>query len=92
MTRGIERDDCNKDNVDGHHAMRDEALTNVKAPPPSEYDIAQFKEAFADNEEDSDYDRQERNAKQRALIWYSDTLYSASELGVIMPKVIPDYN
>jgi hypothetical protein len=72
--------------------MRDEALTNVKAPPPSEYDIAQFKEAFADNEEDSDYDRQERNAKQRALIWYSDTFYSASELRVIMPKVVPDYN
>ena len=92
MTRGSERDDCNIDNIDEQHAMRDEALTNVKAPPPSEYDIAQFKEAFADNEEDSDYDRQERNAKQRALIWYSDTLYSASELRVIMPEVVPDYN
>jgi hypothetical protein len=92
MTRGIERDDCNIDNIDELHAMRDEALTNVKAPPPSEYDIEQFKEVFADNEENSDYDRQERNAKQRALIWYSDTLYSASELLVIMPKVVPDYN
>jgi hypothetical protein len=92
MTRGIERDDCNIDNIDEQHAMRDEALTNVKAPPPGEYDIAQFKEAFADNEEDSDYDRQERNAKQRALIWYSDTPYSASELRFIMPKVVPDYN
>ena len=58
MTRGIERYDCNIDNIFELHAMRDEALTNVKAPPPSEYDIAQFKEVFADNEENSDYDRQ----------------------------------
>jgi len=95
MTRGTERDaaDCNIDNLDEYHAMRDEALTNVKAPPPSEYDIAQFKEAFADNEGgEYDYDRSERNAKQRASIWYSDTLYSASELRVTMPKVVPNYN
>jgi hypothetical protein len=72
--------------------MRDEALTNVKAPPPSEYDIAQFKEAFTDNDDEYDYDGPERNAKQRALIWYSDTLYSAWELRVIMPKVVPSYN
>ena len=58
MTRGIERNDCNIDNIDELHAMRDEALTNVKAPPPSEYDIAQFKEAFADTEDYSDYVRQ----------------------------------
>ena len=94
MTRGTERDaaDCNIDNIDEYHAMRDEAFTNVKAPPPSEYDIAQFKEAFADNDDEFDYDRPERNAKQRALIWYSDTLYSASELLVIMPEVVPDCN
>ncbi|MGZ8884623.1 MAG: hypothetical protein ACXW02_07330 [Halobacteriota archaeon] len=91
MTLGTERDDCNIDNIDEYHAMRDEALTNVKAPPPSEYDIAQFKEAFADDEGEYDYDGSERNAKQRALIWYSDTLYSASELSVIMPKVVPHY-
>jgi hypothetical protein len=24
--------------------MHDEALTNVKAPPPTEYDVAQFKD------------------------------------------------
>jgi len=50
--------DCNLDNIDEYHAMRDEALTNVKAPPPSEYDIAQFKEAFADNGGEYDYDGQ----------------------------------
>jgi hypothetical protein len=72
--------------------MRDEALTNVKAPPPSEYDIAQFKEAFADNEEESDFGIHERNAKQRALIWYSDTLYNASDLRAIMPEVVPDHH
>ena len=46
MTRGTERDaaDCNIDNIDEYHALRDEALTNVKAPPPNEYDIAQFKD------------------------------------------------
>ena len=91
MTQGTERDDCNIDNIDEYHAMRDEALTNVKAPPPSEYDIAQFEEAFADNDGEYDYDGSERNAKQRALIWYSDTLYSASELSFIMPKVVPHY-
>jgi len=48
--------------------MRDEALTNVRAPPPSEYDIAEFKEAFADINNEYDYD----NAKQ-PLIWYSFT-------------------
>lgn len=84
--------DCNIDNVDEYHAMRDEALTNVKAPPPSEYDIAQFKEAFADNDGEYDYDRTERNAKQQALIWYSDTLYSASELRGIVPEIVPSYN
>ncbi len=94
MTRGTEREaaDCNMDIIDEYHAMRDEALTNVKAPPPSEYDIAQFKEAFTDNDDEYDYDGPERNAKQRALIWYSDTLYSASELRVTMPKVVPSYN
>jgi hypothetical protein len=92
MTRGTEPENCNIDNIDEYHAMRDEALTNVKAPPPSEYDIAQFKEAFADNDGEYDYDKPERNAKQHALIWYSDTLYSASELRVIMPKIVPSYN
>jgi hypothetical protein len=91
MTRGTERDDCNIDNIDECHATRDEALTNVKAPPPSEYDIAQLKEVFADISGEYDYDGSERNAKQRDLIWYSDTLYSASELRVIMPKVVPNY-
>jgi hypothetical protein len=71
--------------------MRDEALANVRAPPPSEYDIAQFKEAFADNEGEYEYDGSERNAQQRALIWYSDTLYSVSELRVTMPEVVPNY-
>ncbi len=47
MTRGTEPENCNIDTIDEYHAMRDEALTNVKAPPPSEYDIAQFKEARA---------------------------------------------
>ena len=51
--------DCNIDTIAEYHAMRDEALTNVKAPPPSEYDIAQFKEAFADNDGEYDYDRPE---------------------------------
>jgi hypothetical protein len=92
MTRGTKRDDCNIDDIDEYHAMRDEALTNVKAPPPSEYDVAQFKEAFADNGREYDYDGPEPNAKQRALIWYSDTLYCASELRVIMPEVVPTYN
>src|SRR5665647_731024 len=92
MTQGTERDDCNIDNIDEYHVMRDEVLTNVKAPPPSEYDIAQFKEAFAGNDDESHYDIQERNVKQRALIWYSDTLYSASDLRVIMPEVVPSYN
>jgi hypothetical protein len=84
--------DCNIDNIDEYHAMRDEALTNAKAPPPSEYDITQFKEAFGDNDGKYDYNKQERNAKQRDLIWYSDTLYSASELRVIMPEVVKHYN
>ena len=84
--------DCNIDNIDEYHAMRDEALTNVKAPPPSEYDKAEFKEAFANNDGEYDYDTPERNAKHRALIWYSDTLYSASDLRVIMPKIVPHYN
>jgi hypothetical protein len=90
MTRGTEREpaDCNIDIIDEYHAMRDEALTNVKAPPPSKYDIAQFKEAFADIDGEYDYE----NAQQRALIWYSDTLYSAPELRVIMPEVVPHYN
>jgi len=92
MTRGTEPENCNIDNIDEYHAMRDEALTNVKTPPPSEYDIAQFKEAFADNGGEYDYDGSERNAKKRALIWYSYTLYSASELCVIMPEVVPNYN
>jgi hypothetical protein len=34
MMRGTGRDDCNIDNINEYHAMRDEALTNVKAPPP----------------------------------------------------------
>ena len=91
MTRGTEPDDCNIDHIDEYHAMRDEALTNVKAPPPSEYDIAQLKEAFADINREYDYDGSERNAKLPALIWYSDTLYSASELRGVMPKVVPNY-
>lgn len=91
MTRGTEHDECNIDNIDAYHAMRDEALTNVRAPPPSEYDIAQLKEAFANINGEYDHDGSERNATQRALIWYSDTLYSASELRVIMPKVVPNY-
>jgi len=94
MARGTEPENCNIDNIDEYHAMRDEALMNVRAPPPSEYDIAQFKEAFTANDDEYDYDmpKPERNAKQRALIWYSDTLYSGSELRVIMPKVVPRYN
>jgi hypothetical protein len=84
--------DCNIDNIDEYHAMRDEALTNVKAPPPSEYDIAQFKEAFAGNVGEYDYGGSERKTKKRALIWYSDTLYSASDLRVNMPEVVPSYN
>jgi hypothetical protein len=91
MTRGAERDRCNIDNIDEYHAMRDLALTNVKAPPPSEFDIAQLKEAFADVSGEYDCDGSERNAKQRALIWYSDTLYSASKLRVVMPEVLPNY-
>ena len=79
--------DCNIDDIDEYHAMRDEALTNVKAPPPSEYDIAQFKEAFADIDNEYDYG----NAKQ-PIIWYSDALYTASELRFIMPEVLPNYH
>jgi hypothetical protein len=84
--------DCNIDNIDEFHAMRDEALTNVKAPPPSEYDLAEFKAAFADSDHESDYDIHDRNAKHPALIWYSDTLYSASDLRAMMPEVVPIYN
>jgi len=91
VARGTEPENCNIDNIDEYHAMRDEALANVRAPPPSEYDIAQFKEAFADNEGEYEYDGSERNAQQRALIWYSDTLYSVSELRVTMPEVVPNY-
>ena len=92
MTRGAEPENCNIDNIDEYHAMRDEALTNARAPPPSEYDIAQFKEAFADNDGEYDYERPERNAKQHALIWYSDTLYTASALRVVVPEIVPSYN
>jgi hypothetical protein len=94
MTRETERNaaDCNIDNINEYHAIRDDALTNVKAPPPSEYDIAQFKEAFADNDGEYDYSKPERNAKQHVLIWYSDTLYSASDLQAIMPKIVPSYH
>jgi hypothetical protein len=37
MTRGTEPENCNTDNIDEYHAMRDEASVNVRAPPPSEY-------------------------------------------------------
>ncbi|MGZ8889709.1 MAG: hypothetical protein ACXW1D_09300 [Halobacteriota archaeon] len=37
MTRGTEPENCNIDNIDEYHAMRDEASANVRAPPPSEY-------------------------------------------------------
>jgi len=87
VARGTEPENCNIDIIDESHAMRDEALTNVRAPPPSEYDIAEFKEAFADIGNEYDYD----NAKQ-PLIWYSDTLYTASELRFIMPEVLPNYH
>jgi len=56
MARGTEPENCNIDNIDEYHAMRDEALTNVRAPPPSEYDITQLKEAFADIAGENDYD------------------------------------
>ena len=92
MARGTEPENCNIDNIDEYHAMRDEALTNVRAPPPSEYNITQLKEAFADIAGENDYDGPERNAKQLAFISYSDALYSASELRATMPEVVLNYN
>jgi hypothetical protein len=88
MTRGTEPENCNIENIDEYHAMRDEALTNARVPPPSEHDIAQFKEAFADIDGEYDY----KNAKQRAFVWYSDTLYTAPELRATMPEAVPNHN
>lgn len=74
---------------DKYNRIRDAALTYAHVPPPTEADIAQFREAFADINEAYGDARPEMTTMQHALIFWSDSLYTAQQLRTIVPDIIP---
>src|SRR5665647_1302101 len=80
------------EDLDQYHTARDKALANVRAPPPTLDDIAQLKEAYADESPSYNWNHPEQNAKQRALAFWSDSLYTGDQLREVMPSIVTSYN
>ena len=77
---------------DEYNRIRDGALTYAHTPPPTDADIAQFREAYADKNEAYIDTQAGANPIHRALIFWSDSLYTAKQLRAIVPDIIPSYN
>ncbi len=75
-----------------YNRMRDSALMYAHAPPPTDADIAQFREAYADINGAAVDTQPGTNPIQQALIFWSDSLYTAEQLRAIVPDIIPVYN
>jgi hypothetical protein len=80
------------DDLDEYHAARDKALANAGGPPASVSNIAQLKEAYADESPSYNWNHPEQNAVKRALAFWSDALYTGDQLREVMPSIVPSYN
>ncbi len=77
---------------DEYNRVRDVALTYAHVPPPTDADTAQLREAFADVNETGIETQPGTNSIERALIFWSDSLYTGKQLRAIVPDTIPAYN
>ncbi len=78
--------------LDSYYQFKRRALSSVRSPPPSESDINEFKEAYADASPDYNWDDLTANNPRRALVWWSNTFYTGEQLKETVPQVISSYN
>ncbi len=76
---------------DEYSSIRDAAITYAHVPPPTDADVAQFREAYADINSIADVSSGTKPI-QHALIFWSDSLYTAEQLRAIVPDIIPSYH
>ncbi len=79
------------DDVRLYDLKRAKALRCAEWPPVSSADVNQFKEAYADLQEGYNFTNPEANPVQRALVFWSDSLYTGDELRTIVPDIISSY-
>ncbi|MGZ7206267.1 MAG: hypothetical protein ACXVIV_06395 [Halobacteriota archaeon] len=80
------------DDFDEYYTLRAKALKNAHGPPPADKDIAQFKEAYADEGKGYTVEWPEANPIRRALVFWSDALYNKEQLRATVREIIPSHN